>query len=79
MHPNNLFFCKRRLLAYFPYQIVHYNNSILKIKKKLNTILAENTGKPFETVEADTERDNYMDAYEAKEYGLIDSVITKPV
>ncbi|MBQ2752559.1 MAG: ATP-dependent Clp endopeptidase proteolytic subunit ClpP [Firmicutes bacterium] len=57
---------------------IHAEN-ILKIKKKLNTILAENTGKPFETVEADTERDNYMDAYEAKEYGLIDSVITKPV
>ncbi len=57
---------------------IHAEN-ILKIKKKLNTILAENTGKPFETVEADTERDNYMDAYEAKEYGIIDSVITKPV
>ena len=57
---------------------IHAEN-ILKIKKKLNTILAENTGKPFETVEADTERDNYMDAYEAKEYGLIDSVISKPV
>ena len=57
---------------------IHAEN-ILRIKKKLNTILAENTGKPFETVEADTERDNYMDAYEAKEYGLIDSVITKPV
>ena len=57
---------------------IHAEN-ILKIKKKLNTILAENTGKPYETVEADTERDNYMDALEAKEYGIIDAVITKPV
>ncbi len=57
---------------------IHAEN-ILKIKKKLNTILAENTGKPFEVVEADTERDNYMDAEEALAYGLIDSVINKPV
>ena len=48
---------------------------ILKIKKKINKILAENTGKALEVVEADTERDNYMDAYEAKEYGLIDEVV----
>ncbi len=50
--------------------------NILKTKKKLNQILAENTGKPFETVAADTERDHYMDANEALEYGLIDSIIT---
>ena len=50
---------------------------ILKTKKKLNEILAENTGKPLEVIEADTERDNYMTAAEAKEYGLIDAVITK--
>ena len=50
---------------------------ILRIKKKLNTILAENTGQPLERVEQDTERDNYMTAEEAKEYGLIDAVITK--
>ena len=48
---------------------------ILDIKKRLNRILAENTGKPLEVVEADTERDNYMSAEEAKEYGLIDQVI----
>lgn len=48
---------------------------ILKTKEKLNSILAKNTGKPIEVITADTERDNYMDAYEAKEYGLIDSVI----
>ena len=49
---------------------------ILKTRKKLNTILAENTGKPLEVIEADTERDNYMSAAEAMEYGLIDRVIT---
>ncbi len=48
---------------------------ILKTRKQLNKILAENTGKPFEIIEQDTERDNYMTAEEAKEYGLIDEVI----
>ncbi len=52
-------------------------NQILKIKKKLNTILAENTGKPIEIIEKDTERDNYMTAQEAMEYGLIDKVISR--
>ncbi len=50
--------------------------NILKTKKKLNEILADNTGKPYEQVVRDTERDNYMTAQEAKEYGLIDHVIT---
>ncbi len=49
---------------------------ILKTKEKLNRILAENTGKPYETVVADTERDNWLSAEEAKAYGLIDEVIT---
>lgn len=49
---------------------------ILKTKKKLNEILAANTGKPLEIIERDTERDNYMTAQEAVEYGLIDRVIT---
>lgn len=49
---------------------------ILKTKKKLNEILAANTGKPLEVIEMDTERDNYMTAQEAVEYGLIDRVIT---
>ena len=48
---------------------------ILKTRKKLNEILAQNTGKPLEVIEVDTERDNYMDAYQAMEYGLIDKVI----
>lgn len=51
--------------------------NILKIKKKLNEMLAANTGQPIEKIEIDTERDNYMTAEEAKEYGLVDSIITK--
>lgn len=50
---------------------------ILKIKRNLNRILAENTGKPIETVERDCERDHFMSAQEALEYGLIDKVIAK--
>ena len=49
---------------------------ILKTKRKLNEILAANTGKALEQIEIDTERDNYMSAEEAKAYGLIDNVIT---
>ena len=48
---------------------------ILKTRQKLNTILAENTGQSLEKIQADTERDNFMSAQEAKEYGLIDEVI----
>ncbi len=48
---------------------------ILKTKEKLNKILSENTGKPFEVVAQDTERDNWMTAEEAKEYGLIDDIV----
>ena len=50
---------------------------ILKTRKKLNEILAKNTGRPLDEIERDTERDNYMSAEEAKEYGLIDGVITE--
>lgn len=56
---------------------IHAEN-ILRTKAKLNQILAENTGRPVEEVERDTERDNFMSAEEAKAYGLIDAVITKP-
>ena len=49
---------------------------ILKTKRKLNEILAANTGQPLEVIERDTERDNYMTAQEAVKYGLIDRVIT---
>ena len=50
---------------------------IIKIKAKLNQLLAEQTGKPLETIEHDTERDNFMTADEACAYGLVDKVITK--
>lgn len=55
-------------------QIVAEN--ILRTKKKLNEILAANTGQPYEVIERDTDRDNYMTAEEALKYGLIDRVIT---
>ena len=48
---------------------------ILQIKERLNQILSERTGQPLEKIKADTERDNFMSAMEAKEYGLVDEVI----
>ena len=48
---------------------------LLKVKEKLNKILSENTGKPLEQVEKDTDRDNFLSSIEAKEYGLIDEVM----
>ena len=50
---------------------------IIKTKKRLNTILAENCGKPYEVLEKDTDRDNYLSAEEALEYGLIDRIFVK--
>lgn len=50
---------------------------ILRTKKKLNTILAQNSGKPLEQIERDTDRDNYLSAEEAQNYGLIDKVFFK--
>ena len=50
---------------------------ILKTKHRLNSILAKNSGKPYEQVEKDTDRDNYLSAEEAKEYGLIDQIFVK--
>ena len=52
---------------------------ILKTREKLNRIISENTGQPIERVAQDTDRDNWMDAEEAKAYGLIDSVVVKRV
>ena len=49
---------------------------MLKTRERLNRILAENTGKPLDVISADTERDNYMTAEEAKAYGLIDEIVT---
>lgn len=54
-------------------------DQILQTRKKLNEILAANTGKPYDEIAADTERDRWMTAEEAKEYGLIDEVITSRV
>ena len=50
---------------------------ILKTKAKLNEILAKNTGKPLEVIERDTDRDNFLSANEACEYGLVDKVISE--
>ena len=50
---------------------------ILKTKEKLHTILSEKTGKPYEVIAADTERDNFMTAQEAKDYGIVDKIISK--
>lgn len=57
--------------------IMIHAEQALKTKRMLNQILAENTGKPLEIIERDTERDNFMSAQEACDYGLIDKVISK--
>ncbi len=57
--------------------ILIHASHIEKTRANLNKILSENTGKPLEIIEKDTERDNFMSAHEAMEYGLIDKVITK--
>ena len=48
---------------------------ILKLRHKLNSIIAKNTGKPLNEVEIDTERDHFLDAKEALEYGIVDKII----
>lgn len=53
-----------------------HSDHIVEIRKKLNTLLAQNTGKDLETIERDTERDNYLTAQQALEYGLIDKILT---
>ncbi|MBP3590391.1 MAG: ATP-dependent Clp endopeptidase proteolytic subunit ClpP [Muribaculaceae bacterium] len=57
--------------------IMIHADHIIQTKKRLNTILAERTGQPFEKVAQDTERDNFMTADQAKEYGIVDQVIYK--
>lgn len=52
-------------------------DKILSTKKKLNELLAQNTGQPLSVIELDTERDHYMSAQEAKEYGIIDDIFEK--
>ncbi len=54
-----------------------HSDHMVATRAKMNQILSENTGKPLDVIERDTERDNYMTAEEAKEYGLIDKVIYK--
>ncbi len=54
-------------------------NEIIKIRKRLNVLLAEHTGQSEETIARDTERDNFMDARESLEYGLVDKVIERRV
>ncbi len=49
---------------------------MLKTRKRLNKILADNTGQSIEKIQDDTERDNYMTAEQAKDYGLVDEIIT---
>ena len=58
-------------------EIILAADHIKKTRENLNRILSENTGKPLEEIEKDTERDNFMSAAEAQEYGLIDKVIAK--
>lgn len=57
--------------------IMIHADHIIRTKKKLNTILAERTGQPYDVIAKDTERDNFMTAEQALEYGLIDKIITK--
>lgn len=54
-----------------------HTKEILSIRNKLNTLLAEHTGQDLETIARDTDRDNFMDPYAAKEYGLIDDVLDR--
>jgi len=54
-----------------------HTREILKTKEKLNQILAEHTGQPFERIAQDTDRDNFMDPEEARDYGLVDAVLDK--
>ncbi len=54
-----------------------HSDHLVRTRQRMNEMLAENTGKPLEQIQIDTERDNYMLAQEALEYGLIDKVITK--
>ena len=58
-------------------EIKIHADHMIKTRAKLNKLLSERTGQTLETIEKDTERDNYMTAQEAMEYGLIDSIITK--
>ena len=60
-------------------QVEIQTRQLLKIKQKMNRILAENTGKTYDEICADTDRDNYLSAEEAKDYGIIDQIFVKRV
>ncbi len=59
--------------------VILHAEHLIKTKKKMNKMLSEFTGQPIETIEKDTDRDNFLSAEEAMAYGLIDKVITKPI
>lgn len=59
--------------------ILIHTDWIIKTKQKLNQIYVERTGQPLDKIERDTDRDNFMNAEEAKAYGLIDQVLTSPI
>jgi ATP-dependent Clp protease, proteolytic subunit ClpP len=58
-------------------EIKIHADHLVRTREKLNKFLSERTGKPLDVIEKDTERDNYMTAEEALEYGLIDGIMTK--
>ena len=60
-------------------EIEIHAREILRMRKELNGLLAKHTGQPVKTIQKDTERDNFMTAEEAKAYGLIDEILTRPV
>lgn len=60
-------------------EIEIHAREILRLRSELNGLLAEHTGQPIEVIEKDTDRDNYMTAEQAKAYGLVDDVVTRPV
>ena len=60
-------------------EIEIHAREILRMRKELNGILSEHTGQPIDVIQKDTERDNFMTAEEAKEYGLIDEILTRPL
>ena len=60
-------------------EIEIHAREILRMRKELNGILSKHTGQPIDVIQKDTERDNFMTAEEAKAYGLIDEILTRPL
>ena len=59
-------------------EIEIHAREILRMRKELNGLLSQHTGQPLDVIQKDTERDNFMTAEEAKAYGLIDEILTRP-